>query len=77
MINSFDPTLDPSLLSLTGPLPPFLLADAGPASVREPSSLVLGGIAILMSVVYGWPGKQPSTAPTQPRADVVRRQERE
>jgi hypothetical protein len=53
MISSFDPTLDPSLLSLTGPLPAFLLADAGPASVPEPSSLVLGGFAILIGAGYG------------------------
>jgi hypothetical protein len=52
MLTSFDPTLNPSLLAQTGPLPSFVLANAGPLVVPEPSAMVLGSISALTAVGY-------------------------
>jgi hypothetical protein len=48
MFMSIDPTLNPNLIGMTGgSLPSFLFTQVGPAAVPEPSSLVLGGIALV------------------------------
>jgi hypothetical protein len=60
-LDTFDPTGDLALLNLTGPLPSLGFVDT-PSFVPEPASILMVGMAGLMSLGYAWRRRKTKAA---------------